>query len=61
MEIKSNITQIPTTHHYAREYCVVHFSNYKCTQQKFTCKVFTVCIYLCDVGDNFSKTKNSTI
>jgi hypothetical protein len=54
MEIKADITQIPTTHRYARKHCAVRFSTCKCAQHNLPYKVFTECINLWDFGETFS-------
>jgi len=61
MEIKSNITQVPKKNRYTREIFVVQFSIYKWAQHKFTHRLFSKCINLCDVSENFSNTKKPTI
>jgi len=55
------MTQITTIHIYIRETCVVHFLTYKNAQINYTYRVFTECINLCDVGENFSNTKKPII
>jgi hypothetical protein len=49
------------THIYVTEDCDVQIPNYKCALLKPTYRVFTECINLCDVGENFSNEKKTTI
>jgi hypothetical protein len=52
------ITQITTAHIYVRQNCAVHLPTYKDARVNYTYWVFTECINLCDVGENFSNTRN---
>jgi hypothetical protein len=55
-EIKSNITQNPTTHRSVRENFAVHFLQLMLAQITFMFRVFTERTIPCDVGQNISNT-----
>ena len=57
----SNITQIPTINIHVTENSALQFHNYKCVQLKLTNRLFTKCINLCDIGENFCDAKKPTI
>ena len=46
---------------YSKEHFALSFSNFECTQFNILYRMFTECINLCDVVENFSNTKEPTV
>jgi hypothetical protein len=56
-----NVKQILTVHIHVRETSTFQFKTRKNAQLKFTYRLFTECINLCDVSENLSNKKEPNI